>query len=32
MTFEEDDVSLILKALTFSAQKHKNQRRKGAES
>jgi (p)ppGpp synthase/HD superfamily hydrolase len=31
MTFEEDDISLILKALTFSAEKHKNQRRKGAE-
>ncbi len=32
MTFQEDEVSLILKALTFSAEKHKNQRRKGAES
>lgn len=31
MTFEENDISLILKALTFSAEKHKNQRRKGAE-
>lgn len=30
MTFEEDDISLILEALTFSAEKHKNQRRKGA--
>jgi guanosine-3',5'-bis(diphosphate) 3'-pyrophosphohydrolase len=32
MTFEETDISLILKALTFSAEKHKNQRRKGAEA
>ncbi len=31
MTFEEADISLILRALSFSARKHKNQRRKGAE-
>src|SRR6266568_91129 len=31
MTFKEDDISAILKALSFSAKKHRNQRRKGAE-
>jgi guanosine-3',5'-bis(diphosphate) 3'-pyrophosphohydrolase len=31
MTFEEADISLILKALSFSASTHKDQRRKGAE-
>ena len=31
MTFEEADISLILKAVKFSAEKHKTQRRKGAE-
>src|SRR5689334_21040807 len=31
MTFEGKDISLILKALSFSAEKHKSQRRKGAE-
>jgi (p)ppGpp synthase/HD superfamily hydrolase len=32
VTFEECDISLILKALTFSAEKHKNQRRKGPQA
>jgi guanosine-3',5'-bis(diphosphate) 3'-pyrophosphohydrolase len=31
MTFNEEDVSLLLKAVKFSAEKHKTQRRKGAE-
>jgi guanosine-3',5'-bis(diphosphate) 3'-pyrophosphohydrolase len=31
MTFKEDDITAILRALSFSAKKHKNQRRKGAE-
>lgn len=31
MTFEEADISLVLKAVKFSAEKHKTQRRKGAE-
>jgi guanosine-3',5'-bis(diphosphate) 3'-pyrophosphohydrolase len=31
MTFNEEDISLLLKAVTFSAEKHKNQRRKGVE-
>ena len=31
MSFKEDDISLILKALSFSARKHKDQRRKGPE-
>jgi len=31
MIFEEQDISLILKALRFSSEKHKDQRRKGAE-
>lgn len=31
MTFEEKDFSLLLKAVKFSAEKHKTQRRKGAE-
>ena len=29
--FKQDDVSLLLKAVKFSAEKHKTQRRKGAE-
>ena len=32
MTIEENDLKLILKALEFSARKHKNQRRKDVES
>jgi len=32
MTFQEQDISLLLKAVNFSAEKHKNQRRKGAEA
>jgi GTP diphosphokinase / guanosine-3',5'-bis(diphosphate) 3'-diphosphatase len=32
MTFAEQDIALILKALRFSAERHKNQRRKGAEA
>ena len=31
MTFDDDDISLLLKAVRFSAEKHKTQRRKGAE-
>jgi (p)ppGpp synthase/HD superfamily hydrolase len=31
MTFQEADISLILKAVKFSAEKHKTQCRKGAE-
>lgn len=31
MTFQEQDISLLLKAVKFSAEKHKTQRRKGAE-
>ncbi len=31
MTFSEEDISLLLKAVNFSAEKHKSQRRKGAE-
>ncbi len=31
MTFNEEDISLLLKAVRFSAEKHKTQRRKGAE-
>lgn len=31
MTFPEEDISLILRALRFSSEKHKDQRRKGAE-
>lgn len=31
MTFAEQDISLILRAVRFSAEKHKNQRRKGVE-
>jgi len=32
MTIDENDLKLILKALEFSARKHKNQRRKDVES
>lgn len=32
MTFEERDIDLILKAIKFSAEKHKDQRRKDAEA
>jgi guanosine-3',5'-bis(diphosphate) 3'-pyrophosphohydrolase len=32
MTFLEQDISLILKAVKFSAERHKDQRRKGAEA
>jgi guanosine-3',5'-bis(diphosphate) 3'-pyrophosphohydrolase len=32
MTFVEDDVTLIFKALQFSAEKHRHQRRKDAEA
>ncbi len=32
MTIEENDLKLILKALEFSARKHKNQRRKDVEA
>ena len=31
MTFKQEDISLILKAVKFSAEKHKTQRRKGTE-
>ena len=31
MTFNEEDISLLLTAVQFSAEKHKTQRRKGAE-
>ncbi len=31
MTFNEEDLSLLLEAVKFSAEKHKTQRRKGAE-
>src|SRR6266498_4950755 len=31
MTFNEEEVSLLLKAVQFSAETHKTQRRKGAE-
>lgn len=31
MTLNEDNISLFLKAVKFSAEKHKTQRRKGAE-
>ena len=31
MNFKEEDLSLLLKAVKFSADKHKTQRRKGAE-
>ena len=31
MNFKEEDLSLLLKAVKFSADKHKSQRRKGAE-
>ena len=31
MIFNEEDISLLLKAVRFSAEKHKSQRRKGAE-
>lgn len=31
MNFKEEDLSLVLKAVKFSADKHKTQRRKGAE-
>ncbi len=31
MDFKEKDFSLLLKAVKFSAEKHKTQRRKGAE-
>ncbi|HZS09086.1 MAG TPA: HD domain-containing protein [Blastocatellia bacterium] len=31
MTFNENDIALILKAVRFSADKHRNQRRKGSE-
>lgn len=30
-TFKEKDIELILSALKFSAEKHRNQRRKDAE-
>lgn len=32
MTFGENDIDLILKAIKFSAEKHKDQRRKDAEA
>ncbi len=32
MAIEENDLKLILKALEFSARKHKNQRRKDVEA
>lgn len=31
MTFNEEDISVLLQAVNFSAEKHKSQRRKGAE-
>ena len=31
MAVNEEDVSLLLKAVKFSAEKHRNQRRKGTE-
>jgi len=31
MNFAEEDLSVVLKAVKFSADKHKTQRRKGAE-
>jgi (p)ppGpp synthase/HD superfamily hydrolase len=31
MIFDEEDISLLLRATKFSAEKHKSQRRKGAE-
>lgn len=32
MNPQDDNISLVLKALSFSAEKHRNQRRKGAEA